>query len=316
MSRYLVKRLLLVAPTVIGLTMLIFFTLRILPGDVALTIVGDDANVSAERLDEIRRTLHLDQPIWVQYLEWLRQLASMDLGKSFGSDYPIAKRLLAAIPVTFNLAAYTLVLTVSMAVPLGALSAIKRNSWVDYLCRCLALIGLSTPSFWVGIITLMVLAFSFNWMPQITVMGFLEDPVTNFSQFIWPALVLALAQTAVLARLTRSALLEVLGEDYVRTARAKGLRENIVLLNHALRNALLPVVTLLGLQFAALMEGAVITETVFGLPGLGSTLIQGINAKDFPLIQSSVLFIGLLVVVINLAIDLSYAWLDPRIKFE
>jgi peptide/nickel transport system permease protein len=315
-SRYVAKRLLLAAPTVLGLTMLIFFTLRVLPGDVALTIVGDDANVSADRLEEIRRTLRLDQPIWVQYLEWLGQILRMDLGKSFGSDFPIATRLAMAFPVTFHLAAYTLVLTLLMAIPLGALSAVKRNSAVDYLCRCLALVGLSTPSFWVGIITLMVLAFSFNWMPQIRVVGFFENPLINFSQFIWPALVLATAQTAVLARLTRSALLEVLGEDYVRTARAKGLREKIVLFNHALRNALLPVVTLLGLQFAALLEGAVITETVFGLPGLGSTLIQGISAKDFPLIQASVLFIGLLVVGINLIVDLSYAWLDPRIKYE
>ena len=316
MGRYCLKRVLLAVPTVLGLTMLIFFTLRVLPGDVALTIVGDDANVSAERLEEIREALGLNEPLWVQYGNWLGQILRMDLGKSFGSDFPIATRLAMAIPVTFNLAAYTLVFTLLLAIPLGTLSAVRRNSLVDYGCRCLALVGLSTPSFWVGILVLMVLAFNFNWMPQIRVVGFFENPGINFTQFVWPALVLATAQTAVLARLTRSALLEVLNEDYVRTARAKGVRERIVLLRHGLRNALLPVVTLLGAQFASLMEGAVITETVFGLPGLGSTLIQGINAKDFPLVQATVLFLGIFVVCINLLIDVCYGWLDPRVKFE
>ncbi len=316
MHRYIIRRLLLAIPTIFGLTLLIFFILRVLPGDVALTILGDDAQVDSARLEAIRAELGLNKPIIVQYLDWLWSLARMDLGKSFGSDYPIARRLGQAIPITFNLAIYTLLLTVLLAVPLGAISAMRRNTMVDYLCRALALAGLSLPSFWLGIMVIMFLAFTLNWLPQLQVVGFFEDPLKNFSQFIWPALVLAVAQSAVVMRLTRSVLLEVLREDYVRTARAKGLRDNVVLVRHALRNALLPVVTLFGLEFATLMGGAIITETVFSLPGLGSTLIQGINAKDFPLIQATVLFIGLIVVLINLLVDLSYAWLDPRIRYR
>ncbi len=316
MHRYLTKRLLLSIPTIFGLTVLIFFTLRVLPGDVALTILGEDTQVDHQRLLEIRRELGLDQPIYVQYGQWMWSILRLDPGRSFGSDYPIAKRLAAAIPITFNLAVYALILTLIVAIPLGAVSAVHQDSWVDYASRAAALVGLSTPGFWVGIMVIMFLAFYVGWMPQLQLVSFFEDPWKNFTQLFWPALVIAIAQTAVITRMTRSTLLEVLREDYVRTARAKGLRERVVIVRHALKNAMLPVITLIGLEFAGLMNGAVITETVFAVPGLGSTLIQGINAKDFPLIQATVLFIGLIVVLVNLLVDLSYAWLDPRIKYR
>jgi peptide/nickel transport system permease protein len=316
MQRYIVKRLLLAFPTVFGLTVLIFFTLRVMPGDVALTILGEDTQVDHARLAEIRQELGLDQPIYVQYAQWVWSIIRLDPGKSYGSEYPIAKRLATAIPVTFNLALYTMVLTLIVAIPLGAVSALRQDGWLDYLCRAAALVGLSTPGFWVGIMVIMFLAFYVGWMPQLQLAGFFEDPIKNFTQLFWPALVIAIAQTAVITRMTRSTLLEVLREDYVRTARAKGLRERSVVIGHALKNAMLPVVTLIGLEFAGLMNGAVITETVFAIPGLGSTLIQGINAKDFPLIQATVLFIGLIVVLVNMIVDLSYAWLDPRIKYR
>jgi peptide/nickel transport system permease protein len=320
MFQYSLIRLLLFFPTLFGVTVVIFFLLRIVPGDFAEVLANLDAGPTAsaieEEIQQIRRELGLDKPILRQYLDWLRQLGRGDLGYSYWEQRPVAVMVLERFPRTFELALLTLALVTLCAVPLGVASAAYQNTWIDYLVRLLSITGLSLPIFLSGTLILYVLTLYPQWMPPLDFRAFFDAPLQNLSQIIWPALAQAFYMSAPIVRLTRSQLLDVIREDYVRTARAKGLPERAVLYRHALRNALLPVVTLIGWWGGRLLGGTVIMEAIFGIPGLGLSLIEAVRNRDYPTVQLIVLIMALLFLLLNLLIDLLYAWLDPRIRYR
>ena len=315
MRAYIVKRLLLAVPTLLGVSIFIFILMRIIPGDVALVILGEDADVNPERLAQVRERLGLTAPLHEQYLRWLWNSVRLDFGDSFLSERSVAWLISIRLPLTATLAFYALSITLIIAIPLGAIAAVRRDTWADYLARSLALVGLAIPNFWLGIMIMLFLVLYFSWLPPLEYIGFFDDPWGNFSQLIWPAMAVGTGYVALVSRITRSAILEVLGEDYVRTARAKGLSRNVIIGRHILRNAMLPIVTVLGMEFAFLLSGVVITEAVFGLPGIGTLLIQGIHGRDYPVVEATILLVAIMVVLINLFVDILYAWLDPRISY-
>ena len=320
MREYAIKRLLLFFPTLILATMLVFALFHVVPGDVAYLILGggdedDGAAVSLVQLEELRHDLGLDRPIYVQYGTWLWDAVRGDLGTSIWYKTPIRPELQKRFVVTIELAIITIVMAVSVAIPLGVISAVKQDTPTDYGSRLLTLIGIALPNFWLGILTIYGLAYFFNWLPPIRYAALWDDPISNIQQMIFPALVLATADLAFLGRVTRSSMLEVLREDYIRTARAKGLKELSVLGQHALKNAVLPVVTISGSQFGRLLGGTIIVETIFVMPGMGALLVESISTRDIPVLQAVVMIIAVVVLVVNLVVDLSYAWLDPRIRY-
>jgi peptide/nickel transport system permease protein len=324
MQIFFARRLLQVALTLFLVSLTVFFLLRILPGDVALLIVtggtsgfeGGTVGVSDQELGEIRESLGIDGPLFMQYLEWIRNLGTLDLGNSLVNHRPVGTELLRRIPVTLELAVLTMILAMAMGIPLGIISAINRDTWVDYLVRFLALTGLSVPNFWLATLLLMVGLYYFRWIPPIGYTSLFKDPLANLSQVIWPALVLSYSAGAIISRMTRSSLLEVLRQEYIRTAKAKGLGQGLLIMRHALKNAMLPVVTVVGLIFVTLLSGAVIMEQIFMLPGLGLMLLDGIRSRDFAVIQPLVLLFSIGIVSVNLFVDLLYAWLDPRIRIR
>lgn len=313
---YIVKRLILAIPTMLGATMAVFLLLRVIPGDVALNILGEDTHTNPDKLEEIRRALGLKEPLYKQYGLWLWRMLHLDFGKSFMSGISVLELFKHRLPLTLNLTLYAMLITVVLAIPLGVLSAIRQDSWIDYLARSFAVIGLSIPNFWLGLMILTVLILWFNWFPPLGYQPPWPNLLRNLQQLLWPALAVGTSQVAITARMTRSAVLEVLREDYVRTARSKGLLERVVILRHVLRNASLPIITLLGLEFTTLMSGVVVTETVFSLPGMGRTIIDGLLTKDYPIIEATTLLIIGMVVIVNLLVDLCYAWLDPRVSYR
>lgn len=315
MRAYIVKRLLLAIPTLLGVSAFIFILMRIIPGDVALVILGEDADVNPERLAQVRERLGLNAPLYEQYLRWLWNSVRLDFGDSFLSERSVVWLISIRLPLTATLALYALGITLVLAIPLGVIAAVRRDTWADYLTRSLALVGLAIPNFWLGIMIMLFLVLYFSWLPPLEYISFFDDPWGNFSQLIWPAMAVGTGYVALVSRITRSAILEVLGEDYVRTAKAKGLSRNVIIGRHVLRNAMLPIVTVLGMEFAFLLSGVVITEAVFGLPGLGTLLIQGIHGRDYPVVEAAILLIAVIVVLINLFVDILYAWLDPRISY-
>ena len=324
MRRYLARRLLQVIPTLLLVSLAIFFLLRVLPGDVALVVAtggsggleGGAARVTEQELTQIRKDLGLGGSLPLQYLRWIKDLVTLDWGESLVNRRPVGQEVLRRLPVTLELAVLTTILAVVLGIPLGIVSAVCRDTWADYLVRLLALGGLSIPNFWLATLLLMGGLHYFQWIPSIGYMGLFDDPLANLSQLIWPALVLAYSGGAIISRMTRSALLEVLRQEYIRTARAKGLGRGALLLRHALKNALLPVVTVIGLLFVTLAGGAVIMEQIFALPGLGLLLLDGVRSRDYAVVQPLVLLFALGVILVNLIVDLLYAWLDPRIRFR
>ena len=319
MTNYTVRRLLLFIPSLVGVSIAIFLLLRIVPRDVATVILegpSGEASYTQEEVEELRRKLGLDKAIPLQYIDWISNLVTGDLGTSFASRRPVSEEFRRQFPVTLQLAIFTMIIVTLIAVPIGILAAVKRDSWADYILRGFGILGLAAPSFFVGLILVLVLSRYFGWLPPLGFTNLWDDPFTGFQQLIFPALALGFATNGLLLRMTRNQLLEVLREDYVRTARAKGLRESSVVLRHALRNSLLPVVTVGGLQIGALFSGAVIIEGIFNLPRVGRGLIQGVFTRDLPLIEAYVMYFAVIALGANLIVDLSYAWLDPRIKFE
>jgi peptide/nickel transport system permease protein len=316
-SNYYVKRLLLLPPTLLGVAVLVFFLLRVIPGDVVeLRLRGDggaasDAMIAAERI-----RLGLDQPLVWQFVEWMRGLLTLDLGRSMWTDRPVIEEIATRIGPTVEIALLATVLAIAIAVPLGAVSAASHRSPIDYLFRILTVSGLAIPSFWFGMLVIMVLLNVFGWLPPLNYASFFEDPLTNLSQMIWPAFAVGARYAALLARMIRSSLLDVLGEDYVRTARAKGMMPNEVLLKHAIPNALLPTVTVVGLEFAFLIGGLAVTEQVFNINGVGRLLVQAVGNNDFILIQGIVMVMAAAFVVTNLLVDLLYSVLDPRVRYS
>jgi peptide/nickel transport system permease protein len=317
MLRYTVNRLLLMIPTLVGVAVLVFFMLRIVPGDVVeVKLRGDGGNVSQATIDHERKRLGLDQPLPIQFGTWMVGLATFDFGKSMWTDQPVIDEIATRLELSLELAIMATVIAVLIAVPLGTAAALFRDTWIDYLTRIITIGGLSIPSFWFGMLIMLTLLSLFNWLPPITFTPIYVDPMANIAQLIWPAMAVGYRYCAVVARMIRSSLLEVLSEDYIRTARAKGVLEKLVVSRHALRNALLPAVTVIGLEFAFLIGGLVVTEQVFNLNGIGKLFVQSVSRNDFTLIQGMVMLIATFYVFINLAIDLLYAVIDPRIRYE
>ena len=317
MLRYTVNRVLLMIPTLIGVAVLVFFMLRVIPGDVVeVKLRGDGGNVSQQTIDMERKRLGLDKPLIVQFKDWMVGLATLDLGKSMWTDRPVMEEIATRLELSLEVAILATIFAVLIAVPLGTLAALFRDTWIDYLMRIITIGGLSIPSFWFGMLIMIALLYLFNWLPPITFTPLYVDPVANLTQLIWPAMAVGYRYCAVTARMIRSSLLEVFSEDYIRTARAKGVYERLVVSRHALRNALLPAITVIGLEFAFLIGGLVVTEQVFNLNGIGKLFVQSVSRNDFTLIQGMVMLIAAFYVFINLAVDLLYAVFDPRIRYD
>ena len=316
MRQYTIKRIGLFIPTVLLVTVIVFVVMRLIPGDPALAILSaDDAAYTEEELRLLRIELGTDRPIVIQYVDWISGLARGDFGTSYWWGGPVMERLGERIPVTIELAILGILLAVVCAVPLGVISAIKPDSPLDYLSRVFTLVGISIPTFFSGILLTLILIRAFGWLPPLGYEDIWEDPWANVKQLILPALALGFYDMAFIARVTRSSMMEILREDYMRTARAKGLRETIVLSRHGLKNAVLPILTISGWQFGRLFGGTVIIEKIFLIPGVGQLLIDAIYQRDFPTIQAVIVIVALSIVAINLLVDLLYGWLDPRIRY-
>jgi peptide/nickel transport system permease protein len=316
MRRYLIRRLLLLVPTMLGVSIIAFAIMHLIPGDVVDALIGTEATLTPEARETLRRILGVDQPVYRQYLSWLGGLVRGDFGVSLISRAPVRETLLRGLPVTLELAVLSTLIALAVGLPLGVISAIHRRGWSSAGTRFVGLLGLSLPNFWLAILLLLAGARWFKWSPALIYVPFWKDPLANLEQMLLPAVSLSVGLIAVIMRMTRSSLLEVLNQDFIRTARAKGLGEGAVVLSHGLRNALIPVVTMIGIQFAYLLGGAVVIEQIFGLPGLGWMLMKGIMQRDYPVVQGGVLFITFAFIVVNLAVDLIYARLDPRIAYE
>lgn len=308
------QRLALLIPTLIGMSLLIFAMLRLLPGDIVDIIAGTDGTASAAAKEKLRDAMGLNDPIPVQYLKWLGNLLRGDPGTSMRSGEPVGRILERALPITIELAILGLIISTIVAIPLGVISAVKRDTAFDFGARVGGLVGLSLPNFWVATLMLLFTSKVFGWTPSIRFIPFSSDPIGNLEQMILPSIALAIPLMAITMRMTRTTMLEVLGQDYVRTAKAKGLSGRPVLYRHALKNALIPVITVIGFQLGGLMGSAAVVEVVFGLNGVGNTLLQAIFNRDYPLVQAATLYLAVAFVLINLVVDILYAWLDPRIK--
>jgi peptide/nickel transport system permease protein len=319
MRKYLGQRLLIAIPTLFGVTLLIFIAMRVLPGDPLSAISGEGGGtyvLSKEQLQAARVSLGLDRPYVVQYLDWLRDILRGDLGKSFWRGEPIRELIFRRAPITGQIALMAIILSWVIGLPVGVVGALWRNSWTDYASRFVVTFFMAIPSFWVGLMVVLSLVLAFTWRPPLTIVYLWDDPIRNLQMTTGPALVLGVALAAMMARITRSSVLEVLGEDYVRTARAKGLHERIVVWRHALVNAMLPILTVSGTALGALLGGSVAVERAFGVPGLGLALVFAVAERDWMLIQNLVLLYGTIFVLINLVIDVSYGWFDPRIRYQ
>ena len=316
MLRYTINRVLLTIPTLLGVAVLVFFMLRIVPGDVVeIKLRGDGGSVSQETIDAERKRMGLDKPLATQFADWMVGVATLNFGNSMWTERPVTEEIRLRFELSFQVAIMATIIAVLIAIPLGTMAALYRDTWIDYLVRIVTIGGLSIPSFWFGMLIMLALLSLFNWLPPITFTPIYVDPVANLTQLIWPALAVGYRYCAVVARMIRSSLLEVLNEDYIRTARAKGVYEKLVISRHALRNALLPAITVIGLEFTFLIGGLVVTEQVFNLNGIGQLFVQSISRNDFTLIQGMVMLIAAFYVFVNLAIDLLYAVFDPRIRY-
>ena len=307
MRRYAMNRLLEAIPTVLALTVLVFLMLQLIPGDPAEIFLGEKRS-TPELLEQVRHDMGLDRPLHVQYLSYMGNVLRGDFGESLFNDQPVLDQILFALPYTMNLAISALLISTTLGLTLGIVSALKHNTWIDTFAMGFALVGVSMPVFWLGLLMILVFSVNLKWFPP---MG-----QGSLNRLILPAVTLGLLSSATLARLVRSSMLDSLSEDYIRTARAKGLRERAVVIRHGLRNALIPAVTVLGLQFGALLSGAVLTETIFARIGLGRMYVESILNKDITMIQGLTLVLAVMIILINIAVDLSYAVLDPRIRYE
>jgi peptide/nickel transport system permease protein len=312
---YVVKRFLIAIPTMIGISLVIFFMVRLLPGDIVDVMTGGDAADPALK-EKAREQLGLTGSYPEQYWRWVSGILQGDFGFSLRNTQPVSEVLMNAIPITFELVFLGLLIAVVIGLPLGILSAVKRDSKHDYAARVGGLIGISIPSFWLATLLLLFTSRVFGWVPPLNYTPFYKDPIENLSQFILPAIAISVFTLAIVMRMVRATMLEVLGQDYVRTARAKGVKRKVVISRHALRNALIPVVTVVGFEIGILMGGSAIVEIIFGLPGLGNTLINAIFNRDYPVVQGATMLLAFIFIFANLLVDLLYGVLDPRISQE
>lgn len=315
MLRYLVRRLLLLIPTLLGLTLVVFLLIRLVPGNVIDQMVGANATINPEAEAQLRRYFGLDQPIHIQYLDWLKGVVRGDLGNSFRSGQPVLGLVANHLVVSLELAFLAVALATAIGIPMGVIAALRQHAISDGVLRLASLVGLSMPVFWQATMMILILSRYFHWSPPLRWRDPVTDPVSNLQMMILPAVALATVSAAVIMRMTRTAFLDVLRQDYIRTARAKGLRHAVVLARHALRNALVPTLTVIGLQFGYLIGGIVVVEEVFTLPGAGRLVLSAIYERDYPLVQGGVLVIALVFMLVNLVVDLCYAVLDPRIRY-
>jgi len=315
MLRFVLRRIALMAPTLLGVAVLTFFLLRVLPGDVvALKLRADGGSVTREIVAAERTRLGLDRPLPAQFATWMTGLVTGDLGTSMWTGRPVAQEIGVRLGLTLQVSLMAAIIAVVIAVPLGTISALYRDSWIDYAVRIFAIAGLAVPSFWLGMLVIMGLLTVFHWSPPVTYTSFFDSPLQNLSQLIWPALAVGYRYAAVVARMVRSSVLEVLREDYIRTARAKGVFERLVVARHAMRNALLPALTVVGLEFAFLIGGLVVTEQVFNLNGIGRLFVDAVTRSDFVLVQALVMLLAVVFVTMNLVVDMLYGVLDPRVR--
>ncbi|MBI2553090.1 MAG: ABC transporter permease [Candidatus Rokubacteria bacterium] len=319
MRKYVARRLLLFIPTLLGASILIFVLMRLVPGDIAEILVyqtgTESSAVQQKQIQQIREELGLNRPVVVQYLAWLGSAVRGDFGYSYTQRRPVTDILKERFPRSMELAFLTIVVAIIWAIPLGVISAVRQNSWADYLVRVVSISGLSLPIFFTGVLILYGLVRFFRWMPPLEFVSFLDNPVENLKQLIWPTLAQAYYISAPITRLTRSQMLEVIRHDYVRTARAKGLAEQAVVYRHALGNSLLPVVTFIGWWGGRLLGGIVIMEIIFSVPGMGTALVQAVSYRDYPTVQAIIFVMALVFLTINLLVDLLYGWLSPRIRY-
>ena len=308
------RRFLLMIPTIIGISIIIFLMVRLMPGDIVDVLLGGDAVATQEQKDQVREQLGLTGSYPEQYWHWASGVVTGDFGESYRNTEPVADVLSRAVPITLELMILALLIATLIGVPLGVISAVRRDSVSDYASRVGGLVGISIPSFWLATLLLLFTSRVFGWVPPITYVPFFDDPLTNLSQFILPAISISVFTLAIVMRMVRATMLEVLGQDYVRTARAKGVKHRLVVYRHALRNALIPVVTIIGFEIGILMGGAAIVEIIFGLPGVGYVLLNAIFNRDYPVVQGATLLIAVIFVVSNTVVDVVYGWLDPRIS--
>jgi peptide/nickel transport system permease protein len=304
-------------PTLFGVAVLVFVLMRMLPGDIVeVRFAAEGGTVSPEVLQQERARLGLDQPMWRQFAGWMAGLIRLDLGRSMWTGDTVTHEIVIRAQLSLEVAIIATIVAVTLAIPLGVLAALRQDTWIDYLVRMISIAGLATPSFWLGILMILVMLTVFKWMPPVVFTPLWVDPWDNLAQLIWPALAVGYRYSAVGTRMMRSAMLEVLREDYIRTARAKGLWLKLILTRHALKNAILPVLTVISLEFAFLLGGLVVTEQVFNLNGLGMLFVEAISRRDYTLTQALVMLVATVFLLVNLGVDVAYAWLDPRIRYR
>ena len=315
MTSYVIKRLFDLAFVLFGVSLLVFLMLRFIPGDAVQIMLGANTDISPERVDALRRQLGLDLPVYQQYGRWLGGVLRGDFGTSIWTGEPVTGEILARLPVTLEITLLALLFALLVSFPLGVLAARARGGWGDTLVRVLSIVGLTLPSFWVGVLLLYFVSVRFPGFPAIGFVPFAEDPLGNLSRLSLPIIAVSLPMIAGLSRILRSSLLEVMNADFIRTGRAKGVGPQTLLYKHALRNALIPVVTIIGVQMGYLLSGVVVIEQVFAIPGLGRLIIGAVNERNYPLVQGTILVITLVFVLVNLLVDLAYAWIDPRVEY-
>ncbi len=323
MLRYVIKRVLLVIPTLLGAAALVFVLMRLIPGDVCVMRLGSSGGTfDPKAIALCHAELGMERPLLIQFIDFVWGCMRLDFGTSMWSGQPVTTEIMARLPISVEIAILATVVAIAIAIPLGTISAVKQNTWIDYAVRVFAIAGIATPSFWLGIMSVLVVlnftsaVFGKPWMPPIEYVPIWVDPIRNLSMAFLPAVTVGYRYAAVSMRMTRSAMLEVMQEDYIRTARAKGLIKKLIVNRHALKNAMLPVVTLIGIEFAFLIGGLVVTEQVFNLNGVGRLFVQAVQNQDYTLTQALVMLTVMVFVICNLIVDLFYAWLDPRIRYS
>ncbi|HEY5870217.1 MAG TPA: ABC transporter permease [Candidatus Tectomicrobia bacterium] len=314
MRQYVIKRLLLVVPTLLLISIIVFSLNHMLPGDVVVLMFEEKAY--AKDLEALRAKLGLDRPLYIQYFSWIGQVTMGDLGESLWTKRPVLEEILHRLPVSLKLGAMAITVALCIAIPIGVLSAIRQDTLKDYAARSVAIVGLSVPAFWKATLVIVLPSIWFGWAPPLQFTPFAENPWQHLSQFILPAIILGIGPGAGIMRLTRALMLEVLRQDYIRTAWSKGMHEPRVVLKHAFKNAVIPVITVVGIQIAEIASGTVIMETIFGLPGMGRFLLDAIFQRDYPVVQGVIPLTSSITVVVNLLVDLTYARLDPRIRYQ
>jgi peptide/nickel transport system permease protein len=316
MREYVIRRLLATIPVLLLVSFTVFMLIRFIPGDPVSMMLASDPNPSQERIDSIRKELGLDVPVWKQYVIWLGGIVRGDWGTSIRAKEPVLSALARRIPVTVELGAMAVFFSILIALPVGIISALYQDRWPDYILRVFSITGLALPGFWLATLVVVLPTLWLNVTPIMSYTAFTADPWRNFLTFVVPAATMGFGMSAIIARMVRSSLLEVFREDYVRTARAKGLGERAVIWGHALKNAMIPVITLIGAQTGVIIGGAVVIEQIFSLPGVGRLALDSIYQRDYPQLQGNVLFLATAYVLINIIVDISYAWIDPRIRFR